>query len=144
MRPPIALLVDDDGDFRALFAEVLQEEGYRVVQAADGVQAVGMLESLVPDVMVIDLLMPVMNGWVLFAALDRRPELRAVPVVFLSAVPERAPRGGSLVVGKPLDLASLTTLLDALRPAPMSGEIPLETSPHIVRVYPLDRPKLTH
>lgn len=137
MEPPLAFLVDDDNDFRTLFGEVLREEGYQVIEAANGMEAMALLDSHTPDVMLIDLAMPVMNGWALFAALERRPELRSVPVVFLSAMPHMAPGGGSLVIGKPLNVTSLTTLLAALRPNSPSGEVPLKSSPRIAPVYDL-------
>ena len=143
MDPPLAFLVDDDNDFRTLFGEVLREEGYQVIEAANGMEAMALLDSHTPDVMLIDLAMPVMNGWALFAALERRPELRSVPVVFLSAMPHMAPGGGSLVIGKPLNVTSLTTLLAALRPNSPSGEVPLKTSPRIAPVYDL-RPSRRH
>ena len=143
MEPPLAFLVDDDNDFRTLFGEVLREEGYQVIEAANGMEAMALLDSHTPDVMLIDLAMPVMNGWALFAALERRPELRSVPVVFLSAMPHMAPGGGSLVIGKPLNVTSLTTLLAALRPNSPSGEVPLKTSPRIAPVYDL-RPSRRH
>ena len=143
MEPPLAFLVDDDNDFRTLFGEVLREEGYQVIEAANGMEAMALLDSHTPDVMLIDLAMPVMNGWALFAALERRPELRSVPVVFLSAMPHMAPGGGSLVIGKPLNVTSLTTLLAALRPNSPSGEVPLKSSPRIAPVYDL-RPSRRH
>ena len=143
MDPPLAFLVDDDTDFRTLFGEVLREEGYQVIEAANGMEAMALLDSHTPDVMLIDLAMPVMNGWALFAALERRPELRSVPVVFLSAMPHMAPGGGSLVIGKPLNVTSLTTLLAALRPGSPSGELPLKSSPRIAPVYDL-RPSRRH
>jgi len=143
LEPPLAFLVDDDNDFRTLFGEVLREEGYQVIEAANGMEAMALLDSHTPDVMLIDLAMPVMNGWALFAALERRPELRSVPVVFLSAMPHMAPGGGSLVIGKPLNVTSLTTLLAALRPNSPSGEVPLKTSPRIAPVYDL-RPSRRH
>jgi CheY-like chemotaxis protein len=116
MEPPIALIVDDETDFRTLLGEVLREEGYVVVDATDGAHALHILDCVIPDVMILDLLMPVMDGWELYAAVEHRPELASVPIVFLSGVPDQAPEGGALIVRKPLDLRGLTTLLKALHP----------------------------
>jgi CheY-like chemotaxis protein len=127
MQTPIALLVDDDDEFRSLFADVLREEGYEVFEAANGVEALSRLAVVTPDVIVVDLVMPVMNGWALHATLRKRPELHSIPVVFLSALGSMAPPGGAMVVTKPLDLPRLTTLLDALRPQGLSGNIPIAT-----------------
>jgi CheY-like chemotaxis protein len=116
MNRPIALLVDDDDDFRSLFGELLREEGYGVREASNGVEAVAALEEGPPDVMIVDLAMPTMSGWALYTTLRRRRDLSGVPVVFLSAVPELAPRGGMMTVAKPLNVTSLTALLEAIRP----------------------------
>jgi CheY-like chemotaxis protein len=141
MQPPIVLIVDDDSDFRSILAEVLREEGYRIVEATNGEEAIHVLDSLTPDLILADLIMPVVNGWSLFARIQARPELRDVPVAFLSAVPQMAPGGGSLVLKKPLDLPSLLTLLDAVRPEPRSNEIPLKAAPRTAAAYRLRDPK---
>jgi CheY-like chemotaxis protein len=125
---PIVLVVDDDADFRCLLGELLHEEGYHIVEAANGEEAIEVLDSLRPDVILADLVMPVVNGWSLFATIESRPELRDTPVVFLSALPQMAPAGGSLVLKKPLDLPNLLALLNALRPDPTSSTIPIQTA----------------
>jgi CheY-like chemotaxis protein len=134
---PIALLVDDDADFRSVLGEVLEGEGYWIVEAANGREAIRVLNSLRPDVILIDLLMPVMNGWSLFAAIEDRPELRTVPVVFLSALPHMAPGGGSLILKKPLDLPALMKLLDALGPGSSPSEMRLKAAPRTAPAYRL-------
>ena len=138
MPPPIVLIVDDDADFRGVLADLLRDEGYRTVDAANGQEALCVLDSLKPDVMVIDLIMPVVNGWTLFAAIEKRRELQDVPLVFLSAVPQMSPGGGSLVLRKPLNLHSLLTLLNALRPMPPSSEIRLKSARRTAPEYRLD------
>ena len=124
MDPYVVLLVDDDDDFRSLLGELLREVGYRVVEASSGVEALALLDEVTPNVMLLDLAMPTMNGWDLFRRLQERAELRKVPIVFLSGLPELAPRGGVMTVSKPLTPASLTALLDALPPA-APNDIPL-------------------
>jgi CheY-like chemotaxis protein len=137
MQLPIALLVDDDSDFRSMLAEVLGDEGYRIVEASNGSEALEVLDSLKPDVILVDLLMPVMNGWSLFASIEGRPELQMTPVVFLSAVPHMAPGGGSLILKKPLDLPTLMRLLAALRADPSSSEMRLKAAPRTTPAYRL-------
>ena len=141
MQPPIVLIVDDDSDFRGVLAEVLRDEGYRTLEATDGEQAIQVLDSLTPDLILADLIMPKINGWSLFAKIQARPELHDVPIAFLSAVPQMAPGGGSLVLKKPLDLPALLTLLDAVRPAPTSHEIPLKSVPRTQPGHHLHDPK---
>jgi CheY-like chemotaxis protein len=134
---PIALIVDDDADFRSVLGELLQDEGYWIVEASNGKDAIRVLDSLKPDVILIDLLMPVMNGWSLFASIEERTELQAIPVVFLSALPHMAPGGGSLILKKPLDLPAMLKLLDALRPGKSSSEIRLKAAPRTAPAYRL-------
>jgi CheY-like chemotaxis protein len=136
MTPPIVLLVDDDSDFRSVLGEILRDEGCHVEEAADGEEALHMLESIVPDLLMVDLMMPVLNGWSLFAAIEGRPELRDVTVVFLTGVPQMAPAGGSLVLKKPLDLPALMALLDTVRAESPRSEMRLKAAP---RSYPAYR-----
>jgi CheY-like chemotaxis protein len=126
MDHPIALIVDDDEDFRVALAEILRDDGCHVVEAANGQDAISVLDAVTPDVIVVDLIMPVMNGWALFAAIEARPELRSVPVAFMSGVPQMAPGGASLILKKPFDLPTLLTLLDAVGHGPASSEIRLK------------------
>ena len=137
MPPHIVLLVDDDADFRGVLADLLRDEGYRTVDAENGEEALRVLDSLKPDVIIIDLIMPVVNGWALFDAIEKRSNLHDVPLVFLSAVPQMSPGGGSLVLKKPLNLSSLLTLLNALRPLPPSSEIRLKAASRTVPSYRL-------
>lgn len=111
-----ALIVDDDSDFRNALGEVLSDEGYRVLKASNGHEAMAILDSLIPDVILIDLIMPEMNGWALFAIVDARPELKTVPVVFLSGVPHMAPgypRGRASPIGDPPPLAGRHSKFDS-------------------------------
>lgn len=140
MQPPVVLIVDDDEDFRSALAEVLRDEGNHVVEAANGQEAIRVLDSLKPDLILVDLIMPVVDGWSLFAAIQGREELREVPVAFLSAVPQMAPGGGSLILKKPLDLPALLTLLEAVRPVASSGKIPLKAAPR-TPANPLRNPR---
>jgi CheY-like chemotaxis protein len=135
MAHPIALIVDDDADFRDALAEVLRSEGCHVVEAANGEEAIAVLDSLTPEVILLDLIMPVLNGWSLFAEIEGRPELKGVPVVFMSGVPQMAPGGGSLVLKKPFDLPTILTLLDGVRCGPASSEFRLKSAGRTMSAY---------
>jgi CheY-like chemotaxis protein len=117
-RPARILLVDDDLDVRRSLAELLEEEGYEVVCAADGAQALRELAApAMPHAILLDLAMPVMDGWT-FRALQRRdPRLAAIPTIVISA--SHAPDRGALdglhadaVLPKPFDLERLVETLD--------------------------------
>jgi DNA-binding response OmpR family regulator len=77
------LVVDDDADVRTLVAELLGRAGYTVSQAPDGREALRLLYDERPDLIVLDVSMPQLDGW---ATLERIRELSSVPVVMLSAL----------------------------------------------------------
>jgi CheY-like chemotaxis protein len=79
------LIVEDIAQVRELLEMQLQLKGYRVVGASDGHEALEMLETERPAVIVSDILMPRMDGFALAHALRKNPETAAIPVIFLSA-----------------------------------------------------------
>jgi CheY-like chemotaxis protein len=80
------LIVDDDPDIRDAVGECLRYEGYDVHSAADGRAALDTLEfGLKPDVILLDLMMPILNGFDVLNALQTRPEWKSIPVVVVSA-----------------------------------------------------------
>ena len=84
---PLLLVVDDHPDVRAYVARQLRRH-YRVVEAADGEQALARMRESVPDLVVSDLAMPVMDGLALCRAVRGDPELEFVPLILLSAAAE--------------------------------------------------------
>jgi CheY-like chemotaxis protein len=110
------LLVEDDVDLRRDLAFLLQRQGHSVVTAANGEEALAKLgESATPSVIVLDLMMPVMDGWALRAELLRRPALAQVPVVLLSGDADVARERAALLAAdcltKPVDLSRLYSLV---------------------------------
>lgn len=80
------LIVDDDPDIRDALGECLRYEGYGVHAAVDGRDALDRLEfGLRPDVILLDLMMPVLNGFDVLQALRKRPDWKTIPVVVVSA-----------------------------------------------------------
>jgi CheY-like chemotaxis protein len=80
------LVVDDDADLREVLSDVLREAGYNVRTAIDGRDALARVRGgPLPDLIVVDLLMPEMNGWAFIAELKASPELAAIPVVVTTA-----------------------------------------------------------
>jgi PAS domain S-box-containing protein len=80
-----ALVVDDDADLRQRLRNLLEKEGWEVNEAADGREALASLAKQLPGVILLDLVMPGMDGFELLAALQQREELRSVPIVLLTA-----------------------------------------------------------
>ena len=81
---PIILVVDDDALFRAMLRRILESAAYRVVEAADGIEALEQLHPAPPDLILLDVLMPRLDGWGVLRALRDRPTLHAIPVVLVS------------------------------------------------------------
>ncbi len=82
------LVVDDNSLNRTLLAAGLEEEGYAVAAASNGRQALDMLQSQAFDVLLLDLIMPEMDGYQVLAETRSHPELRHIPVIVISALGE--------------------------------------------------------
>jgi CheY-like chemotaxis protein len=114
------LVVDDDPEVREALCDVLEDEGYAVVRAANGAEAIRYLRKGRPRAIVLDLTMPVMDG---YEFLDRRasdPSLCDIPVVVVSAtIDARVPHEDVEVIRKPIDLDALLLALHEQRAAQM-------------------------
>jgi chemosensory pili system protein ChpA (sensor histidine kinase/response regulator) len=85
-RRATILIVEDDPDLRLVHSEILSHEGYTVLTAADGIEALEVVENEGPPAMILlDLRMPRMNGWDLAKRLRQRPGWRDIPVVVVAA-----------------------------------------------------------
>jgi CheY-like chemotaxis protein len=84
MRPR-ALVVDDYDDAREMYAEFLGFKGFDVVQAQNGLQAVALAESLLPDLIVLDLALPDIDGIEVTRRLKISPATAGIPIVMLTA-----------------------------------------------------------
>jgi CheY-like chemotaxis protein len=103
------LVIDDDEGIRSAVAQVLQQCGYEVAVAADGQDAVELLEAeaIEPDAIVLDLMMPRMDGWSFLSRLRSDPRFRDLPVVVASAFSGEMPAGADAWLQKPFDPAQL-------------------------------------
>jgi two-component system, cell cycle response regulator DivK len=81
---PRVLVVDDSEDNRALYTDCLVESGFRVHTAVDGLDALDKVAGSLPDLIVMDLSMPDMDGWEAIRRLKADPGAKAVPVVVIS------------------------------------------------------------
>lgn len=107
-RNPI-LVVEDDPDIRDLLKLALEMEGYLVKVAHNGQEAWDFLKSEIqkPWLMVVDLMMPVMDGWELLKLKGQSSELREIPTLIVSATSERefpVPEKNQIILRKPIDL----------------------------------------
>ncbi|WPB74723.1 response regulator [Archangium violaceum] len=81
---PLVLIVDDYQDAREMYAEYLEYSGYRVAEARNGLEAVEKAFALHPDVILMDLSLPVLDGWEATRRLKSDARTRSIPVVALT------------------------------------------------------------
>jgi len=112
----VVLVVEDDESIRNVIADVLEERGFRVVGAANGAEALDSLDETRPDVMLLDLLMPVMHGWDFMESYAEKTGGDPIPIVVVSvnpALPRSFNRFGvRSVIAKPFDIDELLDAVD--------------------------------
>jgi CheY-like chemotaxis protein len=102
------LVVEDESELREMMRDALELNGYSVVTAVEGRAALEALAQIErPCLVLLDLLMPGMNGWDFFAEMRARAEYATVPVIVHSSAPAAAPSGATRVLTKPIELARL-------------------------------------
>ena len=103
----LVAIIEDDSEFRNMLRELLEEEQYRVVAVSNGAEALETLRGeTVPNVILLDVSMPVMDGFDFLRFRNEDPRLAAVPVVLVTnAKPHERPTiGVNDVVRKPIDI----------------------------------------
>jgi CheY-like chemotaxis protein len=115
--PVDVLIVEDDGAIRDALAEILQDEGYRVAGASNGAEAMAYLRHAPrPCLILLDLMMPVMDGWQFRAVQQRDPGLAPIPTVVLSADGNVAEKARAIdaadYLKKPVQLQTLLSTVE--------------------------------
>jgi CheY-like chemotaxis protein len=106
------LVVEDDDDIREVIAEILRAEGYEVFCAQNGLRALEVIQKeRRPDLVLLDLMMPIMSGWEVLEELQAEESLAQIPVVVVSAM--HAP-GAREHLSKPVDLERLLSTVGRL------------------------------
>lgn len=114
---PTIMIVDDDNLVSELLNTFLQREGYRVIMARDGTSALGLLQVCSPDLILMDLIMPGINGVALLSVVRRHSQ---VPIIMISAISEPSfvqkalADGADDYVTKPFKLPVLKASIEAL------------------------------
>ena len=110
------LVVDDEPVLRTIVREVLHEEGYAVIEAADGRGMLEMMERERPDLVLMDVMMPGVDGREAYRQLRSRPEHRDIPVVMMSAAIQPHGLDPTIAgfVAKPFDITDLVGLVARL------------------------------
>ena len=113
---PVVLIVEDEDPIRDVIADVLEDHGFQTVRAANGADALRLLDTVRPDVMVLDLLMPVMHGWAFMESYIEKTDGHPIPIVVVSvnpALPRSFNRlGVRHVVAKPFDVDVLLNAVE--------------------------------
>jgi excisionase family DNA binding protein len=110
---PVVLVVDDDAGVRAVVRANLEAEGYAVREAASAHEGLTALEEEAPDLVLLDVMMPEVDGWEMLRRVQERFGVGAIPVIVFSgqveerAVTDATSRGASGFFGKPFDLQQL-------------------------------------
>jgi CheY-like chemotaxis protein len=111
------LVVEDDPELRSLFAQVLGDQGYAVKTAANGRDALDLLSDWRPHLILLDMLMPVMDGRAFREEQLARPDLCAIPVIVVSATSEFLREdetlGARAILGKPFDFDEMLALVES-------------------------------
>jgi CheY-like chemotaxis protein len=110
------LVVDDEPVLRTIVREILHEEGYAVIEAADGRVMLEIMARVRPDLVLMDVMMPGIDGREAYQQLRSNPEHRDVPVVLMSAGvrPIRLDPSIAGFMAKPFDLTQLIELVTRL------------------------------
>jgi two-component system, chemotaxis family, chemotaxis protein CheY len=115
------LVVDDDPSIRRMIIAALRREGYTFLEAPNGREALDLMRAEHPDVVVLDLMMPVLSGWDVLKERQTDPELSRIPVIVVSANrdPEVATAVNSGICAflpKPFDISALSALVRSCIP----------------------------
>jgi CheY-like chemotaxis protein len=85
-NPPLILIADDDADFKEILSAKLLASGYQIAEANDGGEAITKAKSLIPDLIIMDIQMPNVNGTEAVLELKHSPETKDVKIVFFSSL----------------------------------------------------------
>ena len=125
------LIVDDDFEFRYAIADALRHLGWEVRGAADGSDALGTLREWPPDVILLDLLLPMMDGWAFRFEAERQQALGGIPIVVTSGSADVRREAEKLkaaaALAKPFELDELVMVIQDLVTGKTSAE---KTSTH--------------
>ncbi|HEX8153289.1 MAG TPA: response regulator [Thermoanaerobaculia bacterium] len=115
------LVIDDDMPLRGMLAAALRQHGFQVLLAGDGHEGQRALNIHKPDLVILDLAMPNVNGWDFLQRLKETGHLGKVPIIVVSAHLRVEPQavlqmGVSAILPKPFNLPELITLIEHLSP----------------------------
>jgi two-component system cell cycle response regulator DivK len=116
------MVVEDYDDTRVLLRQMLESKGYRVVEAINGQEAVDLTQREHPDLILMDLDLPILDGIAATQHIRRQSEMKQVPIVAITAYPmsythvKAFAKGCNEYLAKPIDFAELEELLNRYVP----------------------------
>jgi excisionase family DNA binding protein len=122
-RGPLVLVVDDEASVREVVRINLEMEGYTVREASNAEEGLSAVEDDAPDLILIDVMMPEVDGWEMLRRVQERHGTGSIPVIMFSgqlessAEREAEQRGAQAFVGKPFDLRALIEQTKQIVPA---------------------------
>ena len=131
---PLILVADDEENIRTMVCEYLSKMGFRTVAVSDGFQAMDTLETAKPDLMLLDVMMPGLDGFALAKILINRS---TVPILFMTARTEESDRvlglelGADDYISKPFSLREVTARIQAVLRRSKHQEIPVVPPPPV-------------
>lgn len=160
MTKPYILAVDDDPDVLGTLSRALMREGFEVDRATSGLEALKKLSNRQPDLLILDIMMPGLDGLTVCRKVRADDQYAALPILFLTArghtddIVAGLDAGGDDYVVKPFDLAELTARVRALvrrgqrsaileSPLLVIGGLQLDSNTHQVRIFDGDPIQLT-
>lgn len=118
---PCVLVVDDDPSIRRLIVAALKRDGYAFLEAGNGREALDLMREHHPAAVVLDLMMPLVSGWDVLQERMKEPDLRAIPVIIVSAnrdpdIANAVDKGICAFLPKPFDIGALSALVRSCIP----------------------------
>ena len=121
---PVVLMIDDEPDMLDLASQRLEQAGYRVLTATDGLEGLRLAGAQHPDVILLDVMMPVMDGYQVLQMLKNQPVMADIPVVMLTA------KGTEGDMSASVDLGSVCHLVKPYQPKELLEEVSLAVERH--------------
>ncbi len=118
-RQPVIACIEDQPDIAELINLILKRKGYTVLKAFDGDEGMALVKEHKPDVILLDLMMPGLDGWRFHAQLREDPELKDIPVIYVTARASAEERlraleeeGAAAYIVKPFSPRELIDIID--------------------------------
>lgn len=115
--PKTVLLIDDDVSLQMVLELALRQAGFQVILASDGEEALERLQTMQPDVVISDVMMPLMDGVQFFNTIRERLQYSGIPIIVMTALARKPwfadlEAEGAVIIHKPFDVDQLVSLVD--------------------------------